>query len=852
MISEKYCRKEIEEYFLAKYFNNEQINCLEEKSKTFFKFNNLKLLLELPTSCEALNKFRNLAHQNEIKINLNNFCFSTGIGIRYLQSFDYVYNEKLKFKNKKKKKKTLNEIVGINSIFPIEKLQKFIFTKKDYFHITKLPTIFQKLERIFLAYDLTQNFQINNIAPIYPSFKDFLEASNSQATGEYSNYENLETLGDSVIKLICSLYLYFKFPQGSEGFLEKKRVKLLYNENLYLLAEKAEIAKFILSNELSIKNWQNPFLNRKLFKVQQQITKKSLADVIEALTGACSLGKDNFLEALRFLRFVKIFDEDLLKEENHVIAFRNLSEKDKQIGIGKDNYLKRGFEGINNCNFIKKFNYSNEKHKNQLISNIDDEENINKNHSEEKIMEKLMNKLNVINTIKFGYNFYGTESSFNQIKSEFVTIENASDFNKMNEKRIKHFNDILISYEEFLYYSNLINKESTFLDIFEINKTKFTRAEKDISFYFQENAEKIFKNKLNNHSKNVISVAESKTKQEILNKIDNSEYKENLNNSREIKLNNDKINNNTEIIYSKYDKSHLNLNDDINFQALQKEILQYKFDNLEILREALTHKSSKKYKENYERLEFLGDAILEIFTIINIFSICKKDKILEKKLNSGIITNIKSFLVSNKNLANLSIILNIDKYLILSDKSIFETIAIYKNNLDLNYKINNYQELIFQSPKIVSDILEAIIGAIFIDSGITESFLFLKRLFTPLICFCCCNLENIKFSIVNDFVEFVNHHFREKVIFEKMTINNNNKKIKKKKSESQEKHESDIENESDITINNDTNRNLVKIQISFRGKVYHSAIASTESVAKEIVCREAYAMLKDEISRKDY
>ncbi len=42
-----------------------------------------------------------------------------------------------------------------------------------------------------------------------------------------------------------------------------------------------------------------------------------------------------------------------------------------------------------------------------------------------------------------------------------------------------------------------------------------------------------------------------------------------------------------------------------------EERLEYKFKNIDLLTEALTHKSFKLGKNN-ERLEFLGDAVLDL------------------------------------------------------------------------------------------------------------------------------------------------------------------------------------------------------------------------------------------------
>ena len=116
--------------------------------------------------------------------------------------------------------------------------------------------------------------------------------------------------------------------------------------------------------------------------------------------------------------------------------------------------------------------------------------------------------------------------------------------------------------------------------------------------------------------------------------------------------------------------------------------LDYQFKNKNLLQTALTHTSySNEFGgDNYDRLEFLGDAILELVVSEFIFK--------HTTLNSGDASKLRASLVSTNNLSNISKKLSLDK-LILKSKSL--------NSL---------------SSKTCADLFESVIGAIFLDGGI--------------------------------------------------------------------------------------------------------------------------------------
>lgn len=129
---------------------------------------------------------------------------------------------------------------------------------------------------------------------------------------------------------------------------------------------------------------------------------------------------------------------------------------------------------------------------------------------------------------------------------------------------------------------------------------------------------------------------------------------------------------------------------------LEKNIL-YNFSNKSLLIEALTHSSyanEKNINYNYERLEFLGDAVLEL--TVSCYLIEKY-----KDFSEGQLSSIRSYIVSEKFLSKKAKELNID-----------ESVFISGGVLKVSKTVNN---------SILADVFEAIIGAIYIDSNFDKT-----------------------------------------------------------------------------------------------------------------------------------
>jgi len=131
-----------------------------------------------------------------------------------------------------------------------------------------------------------------------------------------------------------------------------------------------------------------------------------------------------------------------------------------------------------------------------------------------------------------------------------------------------------------------------------------------------------------------------------------------------------------------------------NFKKFEK-ILGFKFENEDLLKSSVVHRSylneHKSFNiEHNERLEFLGDAVLELVVTDYLYNHYPNPE--------GELTNWRAALVNAKILADISRSLEIEEFLYMSKGEA----------KDVNPKARNY---------ILANAIEAIIGAIYLDQG---------------------------------------------------------------------------------------------------------------------------------------
>ncbi len=138
----------------------------------------------------------------------------------------------------------------------------------------------------------------------------------------------------------------------------------------------------------------------------------------------------------------------------------------------------------------------------------------------------------------------------------------------------------------------------------------------------------------------------------------------------------------------------------INPPELLAKRLGLRFQQPDLLTRALTHRSAGS--KNNERLEFLGDAILG-------FAIAEKLYSLFPQADEGTLSRLRASLVNEGSLAELARNDQIGEYLYLGSGEL---------------KSGG-----FRRDSILSDALEAIIGALFMDQGIAACQELISRLF---------------------------------------------------------------------------------------------------------------------------
>jgi endoribonuclease Dicer len=77
-----------------------------------------------------------------------------------------------------------------------------------------------------------------------------LQALTSASANDILNLERLETLGDSFLKLISSLYLFRRYELVNEGQLTYIKGKLIGNQNLFYIGEARKLGGLMKVNPI--------------------------------------------------------------------------------------------------------------------------------------------------------------------------------------------------------------------------------------------------------------------------------------------------------------------------------------------------------------------------------------------------------------------------------------------------------------------------------------------------------------------------------------------------------------------------------------------------------------------------
>lgn len=128
--------------------------------------------------------------------------------------------------------------------------------------------------------------------------------------------------------------------------------------------------------------------------------------------------------------------------------------------------------------------------------------------------------------------------------------------------------------------------------------------------------------------------------------------------------------------------------------------IDYRFSDPQLLQRAMTHRSAGSV--NYERLEFLGDGLLNFIVGAALYERCLR-------ADEGALSRLRASLVCEATLAAIAAGLSLGDCLILGESEL---------------KSGGHRRA-----SILSDALEALCGAVYLDSGFAEAQALVLRLF---------------------------------------------------------------------------------------------------------------------------
>jgi endoribonuclease Dicer len=140
------------------------------------------------------------------------------------------------------------------------------------------------------------------------------------------DYERLEFLGDSFLKMYLSLHFFILNPTRHEGWLTEARRNLERNSFLHARAMSEDIQGTIMFHKMKRTDWFPP-VNVSMRRTQY-LPNKTVADAIEATIGACILDSQEKGGAVATRRFLGSELKDDMKDyliewNRHMTATEN-------------------------------------------------------------------------------------------------------------------------------------------------------------------------------------------------------------------------------------------------------------------------------------------------------------------------------------------------------------------------------------------------------------------------------------------------------------------------------------------------------------------------------------------------
>ncbi|KAF6147633.1 hypothetical protein GIB67_031624 [Kingdonia uniflora] len=142
--------------------------------------------------------------------------------------------------------------------------------------------------------------------------------------------------------------------------------------------------------------------------------------------------------------------------------------------------------------------------------------------------------------------------------------------------------------------------------------------------------------------------------------------------------------------------------------------LGYKFLYKGFIVQAFVHPSFNKHTGGcYQRLDFLGDAVLDYLITPYLYSVYPK-------LKPGQLTDLRSVTVNNNSLAHVAVTRSFQKYFLSDSANLSEAIKKFVNFAQTSISEKNLLDGP-TCPKVLGNLVESCVGAILIDTGFNLS-----------------------------------------------------------------------------------------------------------------------------------
>lgn len=194
----------------------------------------------------------------------------------------------------------------------------------------KRPLYSQDAKKRMEAFQQDSGIRFSNEAVLFEAFTHSSYVNEHRRKAFVDN-ERLEFLGDAVLEVAVSQYLFHRYPKMTEGELTKLRASIVCEPSLVHLANELQLGTYILlgKGEENTGGRQRPAL---------------LADVFEALVGALYLDKglDPVIELLEKVMFPKVEIGAFSKVTDYKSQLQELVQQDNTGQLKYDIIEEKG------------------------------------------------------------------------------------------------------------------------------------------------------------------------------------------------------------------------------------------------------------------------------------------------------------------------------------------------------------------------------------------------------------------------------------------------------------------------------------------------------------------------------